>query len=307
MKELIIDIQKLRKSFGKNVVVKNLDIQVNKGEIFGFLGANGSGKTTSIRMICGLLTPDSGQGTCIGYSVLKQSAEIKKRVGYMPQKFSLYQELSVRENLEFMGQLYGTLYLNDKIEAIQQELFLDSRSKQLAGNLSGGWKQRLALAACLLHEPQLLLLDEPTAGIDPLARRDFWDLIHALSLKGVTTLISTHYMDEAERCQRLAYLSDGEVLVKGSVSEVIAATRLCTFNISGDLSAELLTELKNMPGVAQAAWFGRHFHVCGQDEALLEKGLAILRLEHLFDYKKIESTLEDAFIALGHHQTLDVI
>lgn len=307
MKPFIIDVRHLRKSFGQNVVVKNLDIQVTQGEIYGFLGANGSGKTTSIRMICGLLTPDSGEGTCMGYSVVNQSAEIKKRVGYMPQKFSLYQELSVRENLEFMGQLYSTDHLDDKIESLLKELFLMSRANQLAGNLSGGWKQRLSLAACLLHQPDLLLLDEPTAGIDPLARRDFWDLIHALSLKGVTTLISTHYMDEAERCQKLAYLSDGEILVKGSVPEVIAATRLCTFNISGDLSAQLLQALKEMSGVSQAAWFGRHFHVCGHDEALLEQGLASLRLKYLFSYEKIESTLEDAFIALGHHQTLDVI
>jgi ABC-2 type transport system ATP-binding protein len=304
MNEFIIDVKQLKKSFGNNVVVKSLDIQVKKGEIYGFLGANGSGKTTSIRMICGLLTPDSGEGTCMGYSVVQESAEIKKRVGYMPQKFSLYQELSIRENLEFMGQLYATEHLEDKIDDILHALFLKSREHQLAGALSGGWKQRLSLAACLLHDPQVLLLDEPTAGIDPLARRDFWDLIHGLSLKGVTTLISTHYMDEAERCQRLAYLSDGAILVQGRVAEVIAATHLITFNLSGDLTADLLLALKNMAGVVQAAWFGRHFHICGYDEALLEKGLSQLRLDHTFEYGKIDSTLEDAFIALGHHQTL---
>lgn len=302
MSDYVIDVKQLKKSFGKTVVVKNLDIQVSKGEIFGFLGANGSGKTTSIRMICGLLTPDSGEGTCLGYSVLRESAQIKKNVGYMPQKFSLYQELSVRENLDFIGQMYATEHLEDRIQMIMHDLFLKPREHQLAGSLSGGWKQRLSLAACLLHDPEVLLLDEPTAGIDPLARRDFWDLIHGLSLKGVTTLISTHYMDEAERCQRLAYLSDGSILVKGSVEEVIAATHLVTFNLSGDLTAALLSALKNMPGVVQAAWFGRHFHVCGYDAKLLEKGLSQLCLSYVFEYEKIDSTLEDAFIALGHHQ-----
>ena len=302
MKNYVIDVKQLKKSFGDTVVVKSLDLQVKKGEIYGFLGANGSGKTTSIRMICGLLTPDSGEGTCMGYSVLRESAQIKRRVGYMPQKFSLYQELSVRENLEFIGQLYATDSVEDKIEVILHDLFLKSREHQLAGSLSGGWKQRLSLAACLLHDPEVLLLDEPTAGIDPLARRDFWDLIHGLSLKGVTTLISTHYMDEAERCQRLAYLSDGSILVQGSVLEVIAATHLVTFNLSGDLTAALLLALKQLPGVVQAAWFGRHFHVCGYDGPLLEKGLTQLRLAHVFEYGKIDSTLEDAFIALGHHQ-----
>ena len=217
----------------------------------------------------------------------------------MPQKFSLYQELTVLENLEFIAQVYAVDNANDKIKAVMDELGLTERSRQLASELSGGWKQRLALATCLIHEPKLLLLDEPTAGIDPLARRDFWDLIHQLSLKGVTTLMSTHYMDEAERCHRLAYLSDGEVIVQGSVSQVIDSTGLKTFLISGDLSAKLLQDLKNLPGVVQAAWFGRHFHVCCYDAKRIEDALKKLGQTQSFQFEVISSSLEDAFIALG--------
>lgn len=298
-KSLAIDVKNIMKSFAGKPVVRSLNIQVHEGEVFGFLGANGSGKTTSIRLICGLLTPDAGVGTCIGYDVLTQSEQIKKNVGYMPQKFSLYQELTVLENLQFIAQIYHVPKAHEGIESVMDELSLTPRAQQLAGELSGGWKQRLALATCLIHQPKLLLLDEPTAGIDPLARRDFWDLIHQLSLKGVTTLMSTHYMDEAERCHRLAYLSDGEVIVQGNVSQVIESTGLLTFLISGDLTAELLNDLKIMDGVIQAAWFGRHFHVCCYEVKKVELGLKALRLKYLFEYEVIPSSLEDAFIALG--------
>lgn len=296
---LAIDVKNIMKSFAGKPVVRGLNIQVREGEVFGFLGANGSGKTTSIRLICGLLTPDAGVGNCIGYDVLTQSAQIKKNVGYMPQKFSLYQELTVLENLQFIAQIYHVPNAQEAIEAVMDELGLIPRAQQLASQLSGGWKQRLALATCLIHQPKLLLLDEPTAGIDPLARRDFWDLIHQLSLKGVTTLMSTHYMDEAERCHRLAYLFDGEVIVQGSVAQVIESTGLLTFLISGDLTAELLNDLKLMDGVIQAAWFGRHFHVCCYDVKKVELGLKALRLKYPFEYEVIPSSLEDAFIALG--------
>lgn len=301
-KPLAIDVNNIVKSFAEKPVVKGLNIQVHEGEVFGFLGSNGSGKTTSIRLICGLLTPDSGQGTCIGYNVLTQSAEIKRNVGYMPQKFSLYQELTVLENLQFIAQIYHVSKADEVIEGVMDELGLTPRAQQLASELSGGWKQRLALATCLIHHPKLLLLDEPTAGIDPLARRDFWDLIHQLSLRGVTTLMSTHYMDEAERCHRLAYLSDGEVIVQGNVAQVIESTGLLTFLISGDLTAELLNELKKMDGVIQAAWFGRHFHVCCYEVKKVEWGLRALRSSYPFDYEVIPSSLEDAFIALGQRK-----
>lgn len=295
----IIEVTDLSKSFDNLQVVKDLTLSVNQGEIFGFLGANGSGKTTSIRMICGLLTPDGGHGFCMGYDVIAQSTEIKKKVGYMPQKFSLYNELSVLENLEFVARIYGVSHIEQKIQEVMHLVDIKDRAHQLAHELSGGWKQRLSFAACLVHDPKLLLLDEPTAGIDPLARRDFWDLIHQLSQKGVTTLMSTHYMDEAERCHALAYLSNGKVVVKGSVAEVIASTGLLTYQLTGNLPSELLIKLKNLEVVVQAAWFGRSFHVCTYDANILGLALADLSKHFLFDYELIPSSLEDAFIALG--------
>jgi ABC-2 type transport system ATP-binding protein len=298
-KDWIIDVENLTKSFDKFSVVKGLSIQVARGQVFGFLGANGSGKTTSIRMICGLLTPDSGQGQCIGYDVVTQSESIKKRVGYMPQKFSLYSELSVIENLDFIAKLYSVKDTKHQIQQVMQRLDLSERAWQLAGHLSGGWKQRLAFAACLVHQPELLLLDEPTAGIDPLARRDFWDVIHQLSQEGVTTLMSTHYMDEAERCHSLAYLADGKILVQGSVNEVVESTGIHTFLLEGELPASLLSHLKTLPSVVQAAWFGRGFHVCGRDVMALSLDLERLAHTYHFRFQAIQPSLEDAFIALG--------
>ncbi len=295
----LIDVRDLTKSFNQVPVVKGLTLKVEQGQIFGFLGANGSGKTTSIRMICGLLTPDGGSGQCMGYDVVAQSYEIKKKVGYMPQKFSLYKELSVVENLEFVAKIYGVTDIRQKIKEAMELVQIENRAHQLASELSGGWKQRLSFAACLVHQPKLLLLDEPTAGIDPLARRDFWDLIHHLSQKGVTTLMSTHYMDEAERCHALAYLSNGKVLVKGSVDEVIASTEILTYQLIGDLPAALLMKLKNLDEVNQAAWFGRSFHVCTNDKQALAVALNQLSQEFSFEYHLIPSSLEDAFIALG--------
>ena len=280
-------------------MVKGVSIAVQRGQIFGFLGANGSGKTTSIRMLCGLLTPDSGSGTCIGHDVIHSSELIKKQVGYMPQKFSLYEDLSVLENLQFVAQIYGVSDAKNSIAKIMHELMLEDKALKLAGDLSGGWKQRLSFAACLVHEPQLLLLDEPTAGIDPLARRDFWDLIHLLSQQGVTTLMSTHYMDEAERCHALAYLSGGKILVTGNVSEVISSTRLITFQLQGELPVTLLRALKVLPCVEQAAWFGRSFHICGYDKNAINLALQELSLNYHFVFSQIPSSLEDAFIALG--------
>src|SRR3954470_19132722 len=231
--ELAIDVTGVTKRFGDKTVVNAIDLQVRRGEIFGFLGPNGSGKTTFIRMLCGLLTPDAGSGRCLGFDVLTQQAEIKRHVGYMTQKFSYYEDLSIRENLDFIARIYD---VSDRAAAVQrslERLGLANRSHQLAGQLSGGWKQRVALAACLIHEPQLLLLDEPTAGVDPKARRDFWDEIHRLAAEGLTVLITTHYMDEAERCHRLAYLAYGNLLTRGTVDEVIAAAQLTTWTIAG--------------------------------------------------------------------------
>lgn len=296
--ETIIDVIGLRKSFGDRLVVNDIDLNVKKGEVFGFLGPNGSGKTTTIRMLCGLLTPDAGQGTCLGYNILTESTKIKQRVGYMTQKFSFYTDLSVEENLNFVAGVYGLDRRKQRVNQIMQDIGLTERRTQLAGTLSGGWKQRVALAGCLLHQPDLLLLDEPTAGIDPIARREFWDKIHALSEQGITTLMSTHYMDEAERCTRLAYIAYGDLVVTGSVADVIATTNLKTWEIKGDVTTQLLQQVKKLKGVTQAALFGRQIHVCGFNTATIEKGLQNLAEKYDIRWEAIESTLEDAFISL---------
>jgi len=295
---LIIDVKDLHKSFDGREVVKGLSMQVKKGEVFGFLGPNGSGKTTTIRMLCGLLTPDSGHGTCLGFDILTESTKIKQHVGYMTQKFSYYTDLSIEENLNFVARVYNMDNRKERVEKALEDLNLTSRRKQLTGDLSGGWKQRVALAACLLHDPALLLLDEPTAGVDPVARREFWDKIHSLSEEGVTTLVATHYMDEAERCTRLAYLACGELLVTGTVTEVIDSTHLLTWEMEGDVTTALLQQAKVLPGVVQAALFGNQIHVCGYDKELLEAGLTEFARQHRIKWQQIPSTLEDAFISL---------
>ena len=295
----VVDVKHLTKSFTSQVVVDDVSLRIKQGEIFGFLGANGSGKTTTIRMICGLLTPDNAQGHCLGYDLVKEAREIKKQVGYMPQRFSLYSDLSVYENLKFMGQIYEVVDMSEKIEKVMHILQLHDKQHQLAEALSGGWKQRLAFAACLIHEPKLLLLDEPTAGIDPLARRVFWDLIHALSESGVTTLVSTHYIDEAERCNHLAYLDHGKLLVSGSISAVISATQMYAFSLKGSFSSKLLSDLQALNTVIQAAWFGEHIHVCTYQPDLFLQQVQDLHCEYNFQIVASEPSLEDAFIALG--------
>ncbi len=233
MKEIAIDVEGLTKSFDGRVVVKDLTMQVPKGEIYGFLGPNGSGKTTTIRMLCGLLTPDSGSGTCLGFNILTQSDEIKRDVGYMTQRFSLYTDLSIRENLEFVARVYGVPDPKEAANNAIHRLGLEGRANQLAGELSGGWKQRLALGACILPQPRLLLLDEPTAGVDPKARREFWEEIHKLAADGITVLVSTHYMDEAERCHEIAYIAFGELLARGTAEEVVTRSGLSTWVVTG--------------------------------------------------------------------------
>ncbi|QRM29493.1 ABC transporter ATP-binding protein [Microvirga sp. VF16] len=296
--EIVIDVEGLTKSFGGRTVVKNLSMQVRRGLIYGFLGPNGSGKTTTIRMLCGLLTPDSGHGTCLGYDILTQSAEIKRHVGYMTQKFSLYADLSIRENLEFVARVYN---LEDPRQAARdaiRRLGLENRAEQLAGELSGGWKQRLALGACILPEPQLLLLDEPTAGVDPKARRDFWDEIHALAHEGMTVLVSTHYMDEAERCHEIAYIAYGELLTQGSVADVIANAHLATYTVTGPDLAELAERLKTLDGVDMVAPFGMALHVSGRDSERLDAATKELRERGPQRWEPGEATLEDVFIDL---------
>ncbi|MEE1612927.1 ABC transporter ATP-binding protein [Microvirga sp. CF3016] len=296
--EIVIDVEGLTKSFGGRAVVKNLSMQVRRGLIYGFLGPNGSGKTTTIRMLCGLLTPDSGHGTCLGYDILTRSAEIKRHVGYMTQKFSLYADLSIRENLEFVARVYNLADPRKAAREAIRRLGLENRAEQLAGELSGGWKQRLALGACILSEPQLLLLDEPTAGVDPKARRDFWDEIHALAHEGMTVLVSTHYMDEAERCHEIAYIAYGELLTRGTVAEVIANAHLATYTVTGPDLADLAERLKSLDGVDMVAPFGMALHVSGRDGARLDSATRDMRAHGPQHWAPGEATLEDVFIDL---------
>jgi ABC-2 type transport system ATP-binding protein len=296
--EIVIDVEGLTKSFGGRPVVKNLSMQVRRGLIYGFLGPNGSGKTTTIRMLCGLLTPDSGHGTCLGYDILTQSAEIKRHVGYMTQKFSLYADLSIRENLEFVARVYNLADPRAAARDAIRRLGLENRAEQLAGELSGGWKQRLALGACILPEPQLLLLDEPTAGVDPKARRDFWDEIHTLAHEGMTVLVSTHYMDEAERCHEIAYIAYGELLTQGTVTEVIANAHLATYTVTGPGLAELAERLKSLDGVDMVAPFGMALHVSGRDRLNLDAATREMRDHGPQHWAPGEATLEDVFIDL---------
>ncbi|MGZ5916667.1 MAG: ABC transporter ATP-binding protein [Methyloceanibacter sp.] len=299
MKEIAIEVEGLTKSFDGHVVVHDLTLQVPKGEIYGFLGPNGSGKTTTIRMLCGLLTPDSGHGTCLGYDILTQSDSIKRNVGYMTQRFSLYEDLSIRENLEFVARVYGVPDPRGATSQAIERLGLARRADQLAGQLSGGWKQRLALGACILPSPQLLLLDEPTAGVDPKARREFWEEIHALAAEGITVLVSTHYMDEAERCHEIAYIADGNLLARGTAEEVVAQSRLSTWVVSGPNIQALAERLHALPGVDMVAPFGTELHVSGKDHKVLGRTVSKLKTsDGRYRWKRGEPSLEDVFILL---------
>ena len=293
-----IDVRGLNKSFGEKHVVTDLSLQVQPGEIFGFLGPNGSGKTTSIRMMCGLLTPDSGTGTCLGYDILTESALIKRNVGYMTQRFSFWDDLSIRENLDFVARVYEMPQRGDAVQQALQDLGLRGRADQLAGELSGGWKQRLALAACMLHQPRLLLLDEPTAGVDPTARRDFWEELHRLAAQGISVLVSTHYMDEAERCHKLAFIAYGKLLVQGTAAEVVHSQQLTTWTIEGEHLAEFSDQLQGKPGVDQTVVFGSALHVTGHDAAALERTVSQAARAAGLKAEPVSTGIEDVFIYL---------
>jgi len=296
--DIAIDAEGLTKSFGGRVVVRNLSMRVKRGTIFGFLGPNGSGKTTTIRMLCGLLTPDSGRGTCLGYDIRTDTDKIKRHVGYMTQRFSLYEDLSVRENLEFIARVFGLPDARGAAKAMIERLGLGGREEQIAGSLSGGWKQRLALGACTLPNPQLLLLDEPTAGVDPKARREFWSEIHALAAEGLTVLVSTHYMDEAERCHEIAYIAYGELLARGTVEEVIAHSGLITYVVSGEEPAKLAATLDGKPGVEMVAPFGTSLHISGREATALEAAIAPYKNDPSLVWTRAEPSLEDVSIDL---------
>jgi ABC-2 type transport system ATP-binding protein len=294
---LAIDVAGLNKSFGDKHVVNDVTIQVAEGRICGFLGPNGSGKTTTLRMLCGLLTPDSGRGTCLGFDIIRQADQIKRRTGYMTQRFSLYEDLTIAENLQFTARVYGLDRRRERVDQALEHLGLAARRDQLAGTLSGGWKQRLALASAILHEPRLLLLDEPTAGVDPKARRDFWDEIHVLAEQGLTVLVSTHYMDEAERCHEIAYISYGKLIARGTAQEVVERAGLITFHGEGPDVGRLTQEIAGMPGVETIAPFGAALHVSGTDRAALDAAIAPWRRPP-YRWTEVEPTLEDVFIKL---------
>jgi ABC-2 type transport system ATP-binding protein len=293
-----IDVRGLTKRFGKKTAVNGIDIAVPEGQVWGFLGPNGSGKTTTIRMLCGLLRADAGEGTCLGYDFRTQSEEIKRETGYMTQKFSFWEDLSIRENLDFVARAYGLKKRRSLVNQTLEKLGLQQRQHQLAGALSGGWKQRMALAACTLHSPRLLLLDEPTAGVDPKARRDFWNEIHMLSAEGITVLVSTHYMDEAERCDRIVFISVGNIVARGTVPDIIAESGLITFIIEGEGARHLVERLRGVPGIEFVAFFGSVLHVSGYDRALLEKALEPYRGDLSLTITETAPSLEDVFIQL---------
>jgi ABC-2 type transport system ATP-binding protein len=305
MPDLAIDVHGLTKRFGSKVAVNKADIAVPTGEVWGFLGPNGSGKTTTIRMLCGLLHADEGEGTCLGYDFRTEPEKIKREVGYMTQRFSFWEDLSIRENLDFVARVYELPNAREAVRAQVERLGLGKRQNQLAGDLSGGWKQRLALAACMLHSPKLLLLDEPTAGVDPKARRDFWDEIHHLSRAGLTVLVSTHYMDEAERCDRIVYINLGTIVARGTVAEVIAQSGLHTFIVEGEGARGLAEELHGKPGVEFVAFFGAALHVSGHDRAALERALRPYHDRPGLAIHESPPSLEDVFIQLQERGTGD--
>jgi ABC-2 type transport system ATP-binding protein len=295
--DLVIDVQGITKRFGNRTVVNNIPMQVRRGEIYGFLGPNGSGKTTFLRMLCGLLRPDGGSGRCLGFDIRSESGEIKKNIGYMTQRFSFYEDLTIEENLDFIARIYGVPERKTAVEKSLVQLGMTARRSQLAGTLSGGWKQRLALSACLIHGPKLLLLDEPTAGVDPKARRDFWEEIHQLAAGGLTVLITTHYMDEAERCHRLAYIAYGNLLARGSVAEVVRGAGLTTWEVTGPDLPELAGKIRGQPGVDQVVAFGTTLHISGRDAARLRQSTGPW-MTGAYRWQQIESGLEDVFISL---------
>ena len=295
--DLVIDVQGITKRFGNRTVVNNIPMQVRRGEIHGFLGPNGSGKTTFLRMLCGLLQPDGGSGRCLGFDIRSESGEIKKHIGYMTQRFSFYEDLTIEENLDFIARIYGVPERRAAVDKSLERLGMAERRRQLAGELSGGWKQRLALSACLIHEPQLLLLDEPTAGVDPKARRDFWEKIHELAAGGLTALVTTHYMDEAERCHRLAYIAYGNLLASGTAGEVVKTAGLTTWEVTGENLPALAAKIRGLPGVEQVVAFGTTLHVSGRDAEKLRASISPWMTSG-YRWEQIESGLEDVFIGL---------
>lgn len=302
--DYVIDVHDLSKSFNGKVAVDRVSLQVKRGEIFGFLGPNGSGKTTTIRMLCGLMTPDSGSGECLGYDITKSSGKMKRLVGYVPQIFSLYKDMTVKENLHFVARVYGEEDYEKRTRELISELELTPYENILTGRLSGGWKQRVSLAAALIHDPQLLLLDEPTAGVDPKARREFWDYISQLTAKGITSLVSTHYMDEAERCNRLAYIAYGKLMIEGTIPEIIKKIGLTTWAASGSNLLSLAEKMREQKGIEQVVVWGNELRICSTDSNSLQQ--AVNQYPD-FTWKKVNTSLEEAFIHLVNLRTAESV
>lgn len=299
-----IDVRGLTKTFGTHIAVNHMDIRVPKGKIFGFLGPNGSGKTTTLRMLCGLLTPDGGEGTCLGYNLRTESEKIKRQVGYMTQKYSFWEDLTVQENLRFVADIFGLDKPALRIQETIQTLGLEKYAGQLTGNLSGGWKQRMALAACVLHAPQLLLLDEPTAGVDPKARREFWDAIHTLAAQGLTVLVSTHYMDEAERCHEILYIANGKCITQGTVEDFIQHAGLTTWVVCGEGLMALKKAIATHPAITHIAPFGESLHISGTDAHALSQALSPYRMQQDLSWSEGTPSMEDAFVHYMGQDTL---
>ncbi|MFL9950498.1 ABC transporter ATP-binding protein [Paraburkholderia agricolaris] len=297
--EWAVDTHLLNKHFGHWHAVRDVSLQIRRGEIFGFLGPNGSGKTTCMRMLCGLLVPDSGRGRCLGLDIVQDSVALRRKVGYVTQRFSYWGDLSVRENLDFVSRAYGLENRRAVVERTLEEFGLRERAGQLAGALSGGWKQRLAMAASWMHEPELLLLDEPTAGVDPNERRELWEELHRLAELGTTILVSTHYLDEAERCNRIGYLVHGRLLAHGAVNDIVAAQGLSKLALSGASSGRLRAKLHGAPGVERLVAFGGGLYVCGCDYASLDRTLTCLASDEPgLRVEVVPTRLEDVLIYL---------
>ncbi|MDA5194850.1 ABC transporter ATP-binding protein [Govanella unica] len=296
---LAVDVRGLTKRFGTQTVVDHIDIQVPAGLIYGFLGPNGSGKTTTLRMLCGLLTPDGGEGSCLGLDIRTDAARIKNQIGYMTQRFSYYDDLTVTENLDFVARAYQVPDRRKAVAAVMKDLDLTPRRDVMAGHLSGGWKQRLALAACLIHDPKLLLLDEPTAGVDPEARRSFWNEIHSIAARGVTVLVTTHYMDEVERCHSITYIAEGNVVTTGTPREIIGQSRLKAAALAGPDLEDAAQALRALPGIASVAALGGRLVVAARVQTVLDDALAPYRARG-YEVEAVAPSFEDVFVELIH-------
>lgn len=298
--DAIIDTEKLSRRFGSLVAVDGVSLKVHKGEVFGVLGPNGAGKSTTIRMLCGILAPSSGKGTVVGFDIARQAEQIKLHIGYMTQRFSLYDDLSVFENLWFFSSIYGLERARRKqrVAEVIERLGLGDRGAQLAGTLSGGWKQRVALASATIHEPPLLFLDEPTAGVDPVSRREFWDHIHRIAAGGTTVLLTTHYMDEAERCHRLAFIFRGRLLDVGTPTEIIARRNLHVVELEVDDSSGAAELLRARPDIDAVSHYGHTLRVATRvDDPAIQLREALPH--HVVrDVRVVRPTVEDAFVSM---------